>query len=470
MSNSRLRARAGLACAIALVCASAVACDSVLDIQDPMMRPADGGEPSTSGGTASAAAGSATTQEGGGAGEGGVGGGAGGSDPIVAGAGAGGEGGVVTPPDCVTDSVRCTDNTPEVCDEIGQWVPNVAEAEGACAVQCSEGRCVECLPEQKRCTVCEDGDANCNTNQPQSCVDGAWANTGAPCKQFCAAGACQTTLSCPEFYTARTTCRGNESCCASLHVPGGTFELQTDDGVVPAEVSPFNLDKYEVTVGRMRQFVYSYDPGNLKAGQGKAPHIDDDAGWDPALQLPATKEALIAALENCSMKSGSTWSDSDVIDHNALPLNCVPFAVAYAFCVWDGGRLPTEAEWNFAAAGGSSQRPYPWSTAPDDLTISSTHAVYSPATEPANVGSRSEGDGRWGHADMAGNLLEWVLDYYGEYGSECINCLNTSPGERAQRGGAYDMFEDALLSSFRTSLASEEARPNSGFRCARDLR
>jgi len=59
-----------------------------------------------------------------------------------------------------------------------------------------------------------------------------------------------------------------------------------------------------------------------------------------------------------------------------VPMNCVDWYVAFAFCAWDGSRLPTEAEWNFAASGGTAQRIYPWSTAPGPV-IDSTFAWYN---------------------------------------------------------------------------------------------
>ena len=66
-----------------------------------------------------------------------------------------------------------------------------------------------------------------------------------------------------------------------------------------------------------------------------------------------------------SLKCGgalSTWLDN--AGHELHPINCVTFYVSYAFCIWDGGRLPTEAEFEFAAAGGSDDRLYPWGDTP----------------------------------------------------------------------------------------------------------
>src|SRR5262249_29144765 len=135
-----------------------------------------------------------------------------------------------------------------------------------------------------------------------------------------------------------------------------------------------------------------------------------------------------------------------------LPMNCVNWYTAFAFCAWDGGRLPTEAEWQYAATIDSTGTPrtYPWgSTAPD-----SSHAVYcvsQAATDPnpcttgapiGQVGSKpSLGDGPWGHADLAGNLWGWVLDSPLGFPPTCTSmCYSFAPSgnnHRGIRGGSY---------------------------------
>jgi formylglycine-generating enzyme required for sulfatase activity len=289
------------------------------------------------------------------------------------------------------------------------------------------------------------------------------------------AGVCETAPSCDLSNTDRTTCQNGQSCCSSFRVPGGAFELfngNEDDGfvAVPTQISEFYLDKYEVTVGRMRQFVTAYAQFKLTLGNGagKSNHIPDDAGWDTDYdpELPADTDGLVTQLK-CP---GTTWSD-ELTANNDLPANCTSFYVAYAFCIWDGGRLPTEAEWNFVAAAGAEQRAYPWQPPVEGPPIAPDYANYDNANPgPIAVGSKPLGAGRWGQSDLAGNVLEWTLDYFAEYPPACNNCLNsTAAPERSQRGGAYTVPADFLLSAFRTSLPPIGLRPTVGFRCARDL-
>ncbi len=451
------------------VAACAAACADVLDIEDPRARPNDAGaagvaEPNGAG----------TTQGGSGAA---LGGGGPGGDAVLGGAGAGaaaGEGGDGGTPTggCTPDEVRCSgpaEKFPEICDQTGNWTANLGEAPSECAVNCFDGKCTECLNEEKRCTACSDDAAGCNTNQPQKCVAGVWTNEGAPCEQYCAAGSCETAPSCGLARDAGTTCNVAESCCESRIVPGGTFERFLDEDFenpYPATVSPFYLDKFEVTVGRMREFANAFEAMKLtlKDGKGKSVHIADDPGWNTAYVLPADKGALLEELK-CT---DTTWSDT-VGQNNDLPVNCVTFSVAYAFCIWDGGRLPTEAEWEFAATGGAQQRAYPWPALAPGPAITSDHANYD-SSGPLPAGSKPMGNGRWSQADLAGNVAEWTLDYYGGYPSDCVDCLNTTATDsRSYRGGAYILNDYAALVSTRDLFEASAKRSFIGFRCARDL-
>ena len=92
---------------------------------------------------------------------------------------------------------------------------------------------------------------------------------------------------------------------------------------------------------------------------------------------------------------------------------------------------------------------------------------------PASVGFTPKGDARWGHADMAGNVWEWALDYYRlpkDDAATCRNCMNSvSAPERVARGGSYNAGPGVSQTTFRSSGDPTVARSQFGFRCARDV-
>jgi formylglycine-generating enzyme required for sulfatase activity len=260
-------------------------------------------------------------------------------------------------------------------------------------------------------------------------------------------------------------------------VPGGTYN-RSNDANSPATVSDFRLDTYEITVGRFRKYVAAY-PGNKPvAGAGKNPNNGSDPGWDATWNgssyTKADQATLIAALK-CDA-TFQTWTDT-AGSNEKRPMNCITWYEAFAFCIWDGGRLATEAEWNYAAAGGSEQRPYPWgTTVPGNNANLAVYGCYyngsgscTGVTNIAPVGSVAAGNGKWGQADLAGNVWEWALDWYASpYPNPCNNCANFASGaNRVVRGGGFNNGASNLLSSIRSSLTPSFRNVNIGARCAR---
>jgi formylglycine-generating enzyme len=294
----------------------------------------------------------------------------------------------------------------------------------------------------------------------------------------------------PSCAQAASACgtSATEDCCTTLGVPGGSFHRSYDvaaDGAYstmgyPATVSSFALDKFEVTVSRFRAFVVagggtSSSPPNAGAGEH---HRVVNSGWDPTwnARLATSTTVLMASLKCHELLA--TWSD-DIIGNEHKPVNCVTWYEAFAFCAWDGGFLPSEAEWNYAAAGGAEQRAFPWSSPPGDLTATTAHATHECLADGqrgctpqdiARVGEKLAGQGRWMHADLAGNMHEWVLDSALAYGVPCSDCANLSDPEmfsKVFRGGSYDRGTAELRSGFRIAQLADTRSAFVGFRCAR---
>lgn len=275
----------------------------------------------------------------------------------------------------------------------------------------------------------------------------------------------------------------SESSTGTDYYPDGNADELPEQ---TAQIADFVLDKYEVTVGRFRKFLANYDTwraaGNPKVGVGAHPTAKD-TGWGQSWasissDLPASAADFKAALK-CD--DYPTWTD-DVGSNEALPINCISWMDAFAFCVWDGGRLPAEAEWEYAAAGGSKNRLYPWGNADPDATRVNAKATNNSPFVP--VGSYSvAGAGFFGHQDLSGSMREWVFDWYNENyyqtlaGSPaCDNCANVQPPtqtssemqpERAIRGGCWGSSPIGLRAADRYSELPALRNQYDGLRCLR---
>lgn len=289
----------------------------------------------------------------------------------------------------------------------------------------------------------------------------------------------------------------SDDCCSTLPVTGGTFN-RLNDASYPATVSNFYLDKYQVTVGRFRRYI-EQTGGPTQAnpppvGTGAHPRIAN-SGWDPAwnTQLTADTAALKAALI-CDAYGWPDWSDTPG-SKERKPIVCATWLELFGFCAWDGGRLPTQAEMNYASAGGNEQRYYPWvSTAVEQISINQgswccqgdgsvageCHTTYpSGAAYPCaqsdltEVGSFPAGVGKWGQLDLAGNAYKITRDGSDNYNplTPCNNCArldNTSVG-RVTHGGSFLANAFKQGTTYRAGYGTNARRYYIGAMCARDL-
>jgi len=430
---------------------------------------------------------------------------------------------------CTPGSNRCQGLTFQICNPNGAWesrglapghcgaacIPGSTQCNGAVAQTCNASGAWDNAPLTiGECgVVCAPGSSQCSDNGMEACdKDGQWGpltGCGATAP-YCYGATCNAKPlpdppSCQASGEGLSNCGPNkESCCASPPVAGGSPDRFVTF-LNSVTLSGFRLDKYEITVGRFRRFVNAVVAGWLPpAGSGKHTHLNHgqgltdtsapgsfETGWDPSwdTNLATTQSSWDAKL-SCDA-TNQTWTPSPT-GNETLPINCVTWYEAHAFCIWDGGFLPSETEYSYAATGGNDHRTYPWSTPANPQTLdcayancsgpsdaggcaSSQNAALKPNGSPNAVGSESpKGDGKWAQTDLIGNVYQWTLDSSagscapapGQVQRTCLDCACAAVAPGHALGGSG--FDQCPLPSSLGSFSPPEIRSfEIGARCAR---
>jgi len=202
-------------------------------------------------------------------------------------------------------------------------------------------------------------------------------------------------------------------------------------------------------------------------------HVDLGAFEIARTEVTVTQYRSCVAAGACKKPDTGKYCNFHRSDSELHPVNCVDWSRAKAFCAWVGGRLPTEAEWEYAARSGGKARLYPWgeerATCKKAIMDFRREGCWKERTWPV---CSKNGNTAQGLCDMAGNAWEWVADWYDE------GYYRSSPREdpkgppvgsyKVLRGGSFATDASALRTTARGYAPPRLAIEHHGFRCVRD--
>jgi formylglycine-generating enzyme required for sulfatase activity len=232
-----------------------------------------------------------------------------------------------------------------------------------------------------------------------------------------------------------------------VYVPGGTFKMGSDTGaedekpVHDVTLDAFWIDRTEVTNAQYARCV--------SAGKCEVPS------------------------ETKSYSRDSYYGNSQ---YDSYPVIYVSWADADEYCKWAGGRLPTEAQWEYAARGPNAYE-YPWGNTFDGTRLNfcdkncpfdwGDKTVDDGYADTAPVGSYPAGASWVGALDLAGNVWEWVQDWFGPYASSAqTDPAGPDSGDgRAVRGGSWSDEASIARVSYRGGFIPDLRYVDQGLRC-----
>ena len=364
----------------------------------------------------------------------------------------------------------------------------------------------------------------CNQNTPSKATTNTQAATStnvfSKARALCCVQPARFSATGMATSSSAEKTNGTSSSNEMVHITGGTFMMGADNKQAEEDeypkhkvtVSDFWIDVHEVTNAQFRKFVNA--KGYITTAEKKPDWEELKKQLPPNTPKPSADKLVAASLvfsapghkvdlNNYSQwwrwVPGANWKHPDgpkssIAGKDNYPVVQVSWDDAIAYCKWAGKRLPTEAEWEYAARGGLQNNIYPWGNEP--IESGKPKANTWNGSFPDNNTQR---DGFYGLApvksfapngyklyDMAGNVWEWCADWYRNDYYKQINSpagiknpkgpaasfdpLEPYTPKRVARGGSY-LCNDSYCSGYRVSRrmksSYDSGLSNMGFRCVK---
>ncbi len=281
-----------------------------------------------------------------------------------------------------------------------------------------------------------------------------------------------------------------------VRLDGGRFLMGTEDREgFPADgegpirevtLDPFHIDRYPVTNTQFAEFA------KATAYRTEA----EQFGWSFVFQghIPQDRyneivDTTVPSLNWWCKVNGADWQHPEgphtsIADRRHTPVVHISHSDALAYCRWANKRLPTEAEWEYAARGGLEQKTYPWG---DELTPNGVFLCNTWQGEFPNIDTAEDGyaapspvdafpPNGYGLYSVSGNAWEWCADWF--HPTWHLTATRTNPigppngAQRLMKGGSYlchKSYCNRYRVAARTSNTPDSATTNITFRCVSDV-